>query len=129
MAEHNKIGQIGENLVKTFLMKHDFRILGENYRTKFGEIDIIAQKDKKVHFVEVKTVKVRNVDKVGNLAVRPEDNLTERKYAHLAISAEGFLKNKGISQETLWQMDLACVYLDTETKQGRVVLMENILKE
>lgn len=40
-----------------------------------------------------------------------------------------YLQHKNILHETKYQIDLACVYIDTETRQGRVVLMENIHKE
>ncbi len=129
MAEHNEIGKIGENITKTFLMKHGFQVLETNYRNKYGEIDIIAKKDSKIRFVEVKTIKVRGVGNTKSLNVLPMDNLTEAKWRHLTISAEGYLKHRGVTHETRWQIDLACVYLDTEIRQGRVVLMENILKE
>lgn len=129
MAEHNKIGEIGEKLTKTFLMKHGFKVLETNYRGKYGEIDIVAKKDNRLRFVEVKTIKVRGVGETEYLKVVPTDNLTRDKWRHIAISAEGYLKHRAVTHETRWQIDLACVYLDTETRQGRVVLMENILKE
>lgn len=129
MAEHNEIGRIGEKLTKTFLMKHDFSVLENNYRTKYGEIDIIAKKDNKIRFIEVKSVKVRNLSETKNLDVQPEDNLTFAKWSKFVISVETYLKHKNIPQETKWQIDLACVYINTETREGRVKLLENILKE
>ncbi|MEN9338244.1 MAG: hypothetical protein RIQ41_558 [Candidatus Parcubacteria bacterium] len=129
MAEHNELGKIGESVAKTFLMKHGFAVIEANYRTKYGELDIVAKKDNKLHFVEVKSVKVRNVNDMHNLSVRPEDNLTQKKWFRFSISVENYLKHRNIHPQTLWQIDLACVYLDTETKQGKVVLMENIHKE
>ena len=59
MAEHNEIGNIGENLTRAFLMKHGFDVLETNYRGKYGEIDIVAKKDSKIRFVEVKTIEGR----------------------------------------------------------------------
>lgn len=129
MAEHNEIGKIGENIAQAFLMKQGFSVLETNYHTHYGEIDIIAKKDKKLRFVEVKSVKVRGFDHLDALPVKPEDNLTRSKWNHVRISAETYLRHKGVIQETLWQIDLACVYVNTETREGRVVLMENIYKE
>jgi putative endonuclease len=129
MAEHNEIGKIGENITRTFLMKHGFKVKTTNYRTRFGEIDIIAQKDNRLHFVEVKSIKVRSFDHLDTLHVKPEDNLTQDKWSHLVISAETYLRHKNVARETLWQMDLACVYINPETREGKVVLMENIHKE
>jgi putative endonuclease len=129
MAKHNEIGRIGEELSRTFLMKQGFSILETNYRTRYGEVDIVAQKDSKIRFVEVKTIKVRGADNLKSLLVRPEDHLTREKWRHITICAEAYLKNRNVPHVTLWQMDLACVYLDVEKKEGRVVLMENIHKE
>ena len=129
MAEHNDIGRIGENMAKTFLMKQGFAILDLNYRIPQGEIDIIAQKDNILRFVEVKTIKVRDCDKISNLPISPEDNLTFSKWSKLLVSIESYRKNKNVSHETRFQVDLACVYLDTERKQGRVKLIQNVHRE
>ena len=52
---HSKaIGNRGEELAKQFLIKNGFRILQTNYRNRIGEIDIIARKGDRIHFVEVK---------------------------------------------------------------------------
>ncbi len=57
ITEKTKLGNKGENLVTQFLKKQSFKILEQNYRTKFGEVDIIAQKKDVLAFVEVKTRK------------------------------------------------------------------------
>ena len=129
MAEHNEIGKIGENMAKTFLMKQGFGILDLNYRILPGEIDIIAKKDKIIHFIEVKTIKVRDCANIENLTIRPEDNLTFAKWSKLIVTIKTYLKHKNISHETRYQVDLACVYLDTEKKEGRVKLLQNVHKE
>ena len=126
MAEHNEVGKIGEDITKTFLMKHGFDVLQTNYRTKYGEIDVIAKKDNVLRFVEVKSVKVRDFLHLDNLAVRPDDNLTKDKWSKLVVSCETYLKHKNISHQTKWQIDLACVYINTEIREGKVVLMENV---
>lgn len=128
MAEHNEIGKIGENITKTFLVKHGFFVSETNYRTKYGEIDILAKKDNILRFIEVKSVKVSDFLHIENLAVKPEDNLTKDKWSKLVISSEIYLQHKNISHETKWQIDLACVYINTEVRQGKVILHENIHK-
>jgi len=126
MAEHNEIGKDGEAVARAFLMKQGFKIIETNYRTKFGEIDIIALKDKKINFVEVKSVKVRGFDNLEKLKVRPEDNLTSSKLSKILKSVDIYLSHKSISHETKYEIDLACVYLNSETREGRVKIMENI---
>lgn len=129
MAEHNEIGKIGENLTRTFLMKQGFEIFGQNYHILQGELDIIAKKDNTLHFVEVKSIKVRNLDDVRGLTVRPEDNLTKEKWRKLILTLESYLQSHHVPRETKYQVDLACVYIDMEKREGRVRLMQNICME
>ena len=129
MAEHNEIGRIGEKITETFLVKHGFTVINKNYRTKYGEIDIIAEKDNVLRFVEVKSVKVRDFSDIMNLHVKPEDNLTKEKWSKIVISVDIYLQHKNISHETKYQIDLACVYVDMEKRVGEVRLMENIHME
>ena len=55
MAEHNDLGQLGEDLAVEFLQKSGYEILDRNWRFQKAEIDIIAQKDGVLAVVEVKT--------------------------------------------------------------------------
>ena len=53
---HNqKLGKVGEKQACSYLKKNGWKILKKNYKTPFGEIDIIAQKGEVVAFIEVKT--------------------------------------------------------------------------
>lgn len=52
-----EIGAYGENAAAEYLEEQDYDILERNFRMKLGEIDIIAEKDGSMVFVEVKTRK------------------------------------------------------------------------
>jgi len=54
MARSNLLGPWGEGLAAEYLRKKKYKILACNYRTRFGEIDIIARTGKILAFVEVK---------------------------------------------------------------------------
>lgn len=54
MGRSNLTGAWGEALAAEYLRKKWYRILAANYRTKFGEIDLIACNRKYLVFVEVK---------------------------------------------------------------------------
>ena len=49
------LGNIGEAKAEAYLKECGYKILERNYRAKFGEIDLIAEKDKVITFVEVKS--------------------------------------------------------------------------
>ena len=52
---HLEFGEQGEQLAADFLRKQGYQLLARRFRTKIGEIDIIAQKGGTIVFVEVKT--------------------------------------------------------------------------
>ena len=84
-------GQIGENTAADVLRAKGYRILRQNYRCKYGEIDIIAEKYGDMSFVEVKT---RQSFHYG----RPAEAVTEEKKKHLRKAAHCYLdemKGKG----------------------------------
>ena len=61
MAKHNETGVKGEEVATKYLEKKGFLIVNRNYRKKWGELDIVAEKEGIVHFVEVKTVSRRSL--------------------------------------------------------------------
>ena len=127
MSEHNEIGKIGEKIAREFLMKHGFLILDTNFRTKFGEIDIIAEKDRIVHFVEVKSIKVRDLSNLNLNSFSPEDNLTHSKWRKFVKTAEFHNLIKNNNQKSI--IDLVCVYIDLEKRGGKVNIFEDIVKD
>lgn len=54
MNKRKKLGDAAEQLIANTLIKDGFTILEQNYRTRLGEVDIIAGKDDILAFVEVK---------------------------------------------------------------------------
>lgn len=55
MMKQHKIGKNGEDVAAEFLVEKQYTILARNYRVRQGEIDIIAQQEGYIVFVEVKT--------------------------------------------------------------------------
>ncbi len=51
----NTIGKKGENLATDYLRNNGFKIKEKNYWTQWGEIDIIAEKNDTLYFIEVKS--------------------------------------------------------------------------
>jgi len=136
-TEKRKIGDIGEEMASMFLVKHGFEIVERNYSKKWGEIDIIARKNIKLHFIEVKTVSHLPYNgETDNY--RPEDNLHSWKLKRLSRVIQtyllGYRGNRGVSHvtgranmEVDWQFDVATVYLDLKTKEAKVNFMEDII--
>lgn len=55
--QHNDLGKLGEDLATTYLQQKNYVILARNWRSGKAEIDIIAQIEKNIIFIEVKTRK------------------------------------------------------------------------
>lgn len=124
-----KIGKIGEDIACKFLMKHNFSILERNYTKKWGEIDIIAERDEKRYFIEVKSKQViGNFESIGqyDLSNRPEDNMHPWKIKRLRRVVETYLISKRLGYVD-WQFDLLVVYINIEKRVARVKVVENII--
>jgi putative endonuclease len=135
-SETQKTGEIGENIAVRFLMKHGFSILDRNYTKKWGEIDIVAEKDNKIYFVEVKSVSRETlktfIPKSFNASderyeYRPEDNMHPWKLKRLSRTIQTYLLNKNIDEEKGWQMDLLIVYLCQKEKKAKIKVVSDII--
>ena len=74
-------------------MKRGFEIIEQNYNKKWGEIDIIARKGQKLHFIEVKSVSRDSLKYVSpeTDSYRPEDNLHPWKLERLSRVIQTYL--------------------------------------
>ena len=78
----HRIGRLGEELAAEHLQRLGYEIVARNHRTRYGEIDLVAQDGGMLVFVEVKTRRG---------AGRPWDNLDERKRRQVRRMAIAFL--------------------------------------
>ncbi len=120
-----KTGEIGEDVAVKHLMKLSYKILDRNYRKKWGEIDIVAKKKGVIHFIEVKTISVSCETKKEDH--QPEENIHLWKKQRLARIIKTYLLDKKVSDETEWQIDVAAVFLDFNTRQAKIRITENVL--
>lgn len=136
-TEKQKIGEIGEDCACEYLERNGYKIVERNYLKKWGEIDIIAKKDKKLYFIEVKSVS-RSISETrdtasnkviagGNDSYRPEDNMHHWKLKRLSRAVQSYLLDKDISEDVEWQFDVATVYLDLDKKLSRIVILPDIV--
>ncbi len=93
MAQHNDTGKAGETHAMKYLQAKGFQILETNYRAKHAEIDLIAQGNKLLIFVEVKT---RTNVRYGN----PETFVNYTKAKLVMKAAEHYIF------ATDWQFDV-----------------------
>ena len=129
-SEKQKIGETGENIAVKFLMKRGFAILDRNYTKKWGELDIIAEKDNKIYFVEVKSVSKISLDMVSQETLdlyRPEDNMHPWKLKRLSRTIQTYLISKKVPEEKMWQVDLLVVFMDMKNKKARIKVVKDLI--
>ncbi len=80
-----EVGSAGEELAVQFLRKNGCKILHRNYRTRWGEIDVIAQCGKVIIFVEVKTRSTADF-------AQPWEAVGFRKRKHLKTAARIYIQ-------------------------------------
>ena len=94
MVHNKKVGAQGEQRACEYLEQKGYSILHRNFRTPYGEIDIIAQMGQMLCFVEVKT---RNSSAFG----APRLAVDKRKQQHLISAAQVFLQLAESNYEAL----------------------------
>ena len=77
-------GDVGEAIAVQFLENEGYTVVERNYRYERGEIDIVAENNDELVFVEVKS---RHSRAFGT----PEDAITEKKESYLKRTAEGYV--------------------------------------
>ena len=92
MAKHNELGKQGESIARRYVQENGYDILELNWRFEKSEIDIIAQKEGMIIFIEVKT---RSTNHFGY----PEKAVHFQKQTKLLQAAEEFLIQKNIFGE------------------------------
>ena len=87
MDSRKSVGKQGEEKACEYLSEKGFRILNRNWRTKKGEIDIIAEKDEQIIFVEVKALPSGSLETLAHeLDKRKQKRITETAKRFLAIN-------------------------------------------
>ncbi|MBR6285613.1 MAG: YraN family protein [Bacteroidaceae bacterium] len=85
MAKHNILGKDGEDAAVDYLVAHGYTLHERDWRVGHMDLDIIAEKDGEIVFVEVKT---RQTDDYGS----PEDAVTDKKMRNIINSADFYIK-------------------------------------
>ena len=113
--ERLRLGQFGERVAVAHLESKGYRVLARNFRCREGEIDIVAQSNGCLVFVEVKT---RRGDSTGTAS----ESLTLLKGARISAAADAYCDANPASVEER-RIDVIAVDL---TPRGRLLRLEHI---
>ena len=112
-----KTGRAGEKIAAEHLEKNGCRVIERNYRTKYGEIDLVAEESGVLVFVEVRT-------KIGERFGAPEDTLNKKKIMKLRVNGRAYAAAKKWNGPC--RADAVCVVLEKDFSIRRVRHYKNI---
>lgn len=116
-----EVGKLGEKIAENFLTKRGYKLIARNFSTRFGEIDLIVCRDKKLIFVEVKL-------KIGEDFGTPEEMINSHKIGQIEMTGQTFLMKYPEYDkfyESL-QIDAICIVMDENKEVERINHYENI---
>lgn len=118
--KRHEIGILGERVAGNFLQNNGYTILETNYRCPEGEIDIIAQTDNYLVFVEVRT-------KTSFLYGTAAESITRAKMDRLrAVAARYTQEHEGLPEN--WRIDVVAIRLDPDGMLSHIEHIENAVE-
>ena len=104
-----KLGTVYEDIAVDYLKQQGYRIVKQNYRNRFGEIDIIAEKD---HLLVIVEVKFRNNDNCGD----PLEAVDYRKQKRISKITLFYYMEQGYHESHPCRFDVIAIYGDGQLK-------------
>ena len=101
-------GRYGEELARAYLEKASYQIITTNWHCPLGEIDIIAQKDNILVFVEVRSRHAENTE-------ASFESVNTRKQTKLAALASDYIDTHHLD-DTTWRIDVIGVAIPRSGK-------------
>jgi putative endonuclease len=93
MADSHSLGKKGENLAIEHLENKGFKILHRNWKSGRRELDIVAETNDYIVFVEVKT-------RMDDYRVHPRQAVTSEKQKSIIYAAESYIRKYNIEKES-----------------------------
>ena len=116
--ERHRAGWRAEEYAANHLIGRGYHILGRNVYTGVGEIDILAEHDRRLVFVEVRS---RSEDS----PVRPSSTVTMRKTRQILRCAEAYMRRRGLRPEDVKpRYDIAEVDLGEDGRPCRFAVLQ-----
>lgn len=117
-----ELGLFAEGIARHYLLNKGYEIIAKNYKFNFGELDIVAKKDEKIIFVEVKA------HQKYYEGFEPEMKVDYRKKRKIIGLATAFLDNKKL-KDSFWQIDIISIIFDLENKKAQIKHFKNAISD
>src|SRR3989338_5516892 len=112
-----RTGKLGEEMAKEYLERKGYKIVEQNYKTKYGEIDLVIRKGKELAIVEVRT-------KIGCDFGTPEESLDKKKIRKVWLNALAYVSKNNWKGD--YRVDAVCIVLMPGGGIERLEYYENI---
>lgn len=116
MAEHNELGELGEEKAVEYLSGKGYKIRHRNWRTGKLELDIVAEKDGTLVVVEVRTRK-------DNFLLHPTETVNKTKMRNTIMAAEAYIFKFNIMMPT--QFDILSVIVGPQNSSFKFEHIED----
>ena len=113
----HSLGSLGELIARDYLRNKGYKIIAQNYRTKYAEIDLIVRHKKILIFVEVRT---KTSEQFGT----PEESLNQRKINRLIKIAAAYTLLHSYTHA--YRIDAICILFDKKKQLQRIGHYQNI---
>ncbi len=111
------LGKQGEERAAVYLQQQGYAILARNWRTRTGELDIVARDGEWLVFVEVRARRIGRDATFPTLGP-PEDSVTPRKQLQLIAMADAYLFE--IPWEGRWRIDVVALEIRPDGTVARL---------
>jgi putative endonuclease len=108
------LGERGEMAACGFLKEKGYKILDKNYKCKIGEIDVVAQRDGRLAFIEVKT---RTSPRFG----MPQEAVDPRKQEKIFKLAQWYMKEKKLEKMSIAFDVVAVLWRENQAPEIRLI--------
>ena len=120
-----ELGFLAENIAARHLEGQGYQVIGRNYRQPWGEIDVIAQKDDVIFFVEVKA----NRKEFAAGGFEPEGRVNPTKLDKIIKTAFLYMEYELKNPELAWQVDIISVTFNQDKQNAKIKHFTNVAQD
>ena len=116
------LGFLAENIAARYLESQGYQVVERNYRKPWGEIDVIAIKDKNYIFAEVKA----NRRAFASADFNPEARVNRHKLGQIIKTASLYLEQEVGKPDQAWQVDVISVTFNRDQRNAKIKHFKNV---
>jgi len=107
MSHNQSLGKWGEDIAAKYLIQKGYSVLFRNWRSQYGELDLIVKLGEIISIIEVKTRR-------GTTLGWPEESITLIKQEHLINSCQAFIDENEKYADLSFQIDVIAILVESE---------------